>query len=77
MKFRHKSRGYAELLKDAGVLAELERRAQAIADAAGGEVEDFYVEPSTPVRKRARVAVVAPYGDSDNRLIRGMDAGRL
>lgn len=72
MRIKHHSKGYAALLKHPAVQADIERRAQAVATAAG---EGIVAESSTPIR-RARAAVVAPRGDSDNRIIRALDAGR-
>ena len=70
--------GVAEILKSAGVLAELERRAHAIAAAAG---DGFVVESSTG-RSRARVRVYADTFEAkraeakDRALTRAIDAGR-
>lgn len=72
MRVVHNRKGYAALMKDAAVLADVRRRAQAIADAAGPE---FDMQSSEP-RKRARAAVVAPQGDPENKMIRNLDAGR-
>lgn len=73
MRITHHSKGYAALLKSVEAQAEVRRRAERIAAAAG---PGFHVEQSTP-HTRARAAVVAPRGDSDNRLVRSIDAGRL
>ena len=71
----HHSEGYAALLKHPNIQADLKRRAERVAAAAGGEDEGFYAEQSEP-RVRARAAVVAPFGDPENKLIRSLDAGR-
>ena len=68
----HHSKGYAALLKHPAVQADLRRRAEAVAASAG---DDFDAQQS-PAHTRARAAVVAPRGDSDNRMIRALDAGR-
>ena len=68
----HNKKAYAALLKDAAVLADVRRRAERIAAAAGPE---FDVQSSEP-RVRARAAVIAPQGDPDNKMIRSLDAGR-
>lgn len=76
MRIKHHSRGYAALLKDPAIVADMHDRARRIAAAAGGEDEAIYAPtPSTP-SKRARAAVVAAMGDPDNRMLRSMDAGR-
>lgn len=72
MRVVHNRKGYAALMTNAAVLADVRRRAQAIADAAGPE---FDMQSSEP-RKRARAAVIAPQGDPDNKMIRNLDAGR-
>lgn len=71
----HHSEGYAALLKHPALQADVLRRAQAVARAAGGVAEGYVAEQSSP-RVRARAAVVAVYGDPDNKLIRNLDAGR-
>ena len=71
----HHSKGYAALLKHPRLQADVLRRAQAIARAAGGEQDGFVAEQSAP-RVRARAAVIARYGDPDNKMIRSLDAGR-
>lgn len=71
----HHAKGYAALLKHPAVLANLERRAEAIAQAAGGG-RRFVAETSDPIRKRNRAAVIAPGGDPDNQILRNLDAGR-
>lgn len=73
MRLKHHSKGYAALIKHPALQRDLERRARAIAEAAGGDV---VAEGSTPIRKRNRAAVVAPGGDSDNTILRNLDAGR-
>lgn len=62
--------GFRELRTDPKVVADLERRAQRVAAASGGEVGDA----ETP-RNRARRAVFKSGGDG-NDLIRGLQAGR-
>lgn len=75
-RVKHNAKGYRELLTDPKVQADLLARARRIAAAAGGRSAGFVVpEPPTP-RKRARAAVIATRGDSDNRMIRNLDAGR-
>ena len=74
MRIKHHSKGYAALLKDSGVQADLEARAQRVAAATGDET--IVAESSAPIRRRARAAVIAPRGDSDNKIIRALDAGR-
>ena len=71
-RIKHLSKGYAALLVDPKVQADLKRRAQRIAAAAGGDV---VAESSTP-RRRARAAVSAPNVDPGNRILRNLDAGR-
>lgn len=71
-RIKHLSKGYAALLVDPKVQADLKRRAQRIADAAGGDV---VAESSTP-RRRARASVIAPNGDPGNRILRNLDSGR-
>lgn len=71
----HHSKGYAALLKHPAVRADLLRRAQAVARAAGGVEAGYVAESSTP-RVRARAAVVAVYGDPGNKILRNLDAGR-
>lgn len=74
VRVKHNSRGYAALLKDPAVVADVFERAARIAEATGDP--DIVAESSTPVRKRARAAVIATRGDSDNRMIRSLDFGR-
>lgn len=71
----HHTKGYAALLRDPKIQADMLRRAQRVAAAAGGEAEGFVAE-QTPAHTRARAAVIARYGDSENALIRALDAGR-
>lgn len=68
----HNRRGYADLLKDPAIVADLRRRAEAVAAAAGSGFEAKQSQPHT----RARAAVVAPQGDPNNKMIRALDAGR-
>lgn len=74
-RVKHHTKAYRELLTDPKVQADLKRRAARIADAAGGKSKGFVAESSTP-RKRARAAVIATRGDSNNAMIRSLDAGR-
>lgn len=74
VRIKHHAKGYAALLKDAGVQADLDRRAERIAAATGDP--DIVAESSAPVHTRARAAVVAPGGDTHNKIIRALDAGR-
>lgn len=70
----HHAKGYAALLRDPKILADLSRRAERIAQATGDE--DIVAETSDPIRRRNRAAVIAPMGDPDNKIIRALDAGR-
>lgn len=70
----HHAKGYAALLRDPKILADLSRRAAAIAAATGDRA--IVAETSDPIRRRNRAAVIAPMGDPDNRIIRNLDAGR-
>lgn len=72
----HHGKAYAQLIKLPAIQADLYRRARNIATAAGGAAEGFHPVYSQP-RVRARAAVIASRGDSDNKLIRNIDAGRL
>lgn len=74
MRIKHHSKGYAALLKHPAVQADIERRARNIAAATGDP--DIEAESSAPIHTRARAAVVAPMGDSDNKIIHAIDAGR-
>jgi len=77
------NKGFVELRNSPGVVADIERRAAAIADAAG---EGFAVRPAETnlsfPHGRARVAVVtetfdAMYAEATDRtLTRSIDAGR-
>lgn len=73
-KVKHLTKGYAALLKDTGLQADLYSRAKRIAAATGDP--DIVAEPSDPIRTRDRAAVIAPLGDSDNKIVRALDAGR-
>lgn len=75
VRVKHHSKGYKELLLDAGVLADVRDRASRVAEAAGGSGAGFYMESSAP-HSRSRAAVIAPMGDPDNRMIRSLGAGR-
>lgn len=72
--------GFDALRKDPAVEAELLRRAQAIADAAGGEPDFLVINDPTP--SRARVVVVtatdkAMHEEATNRtLTNALSAGR-
>ena len=72
--------GAAALLKSAGVLADLQRRGDAIAEAAGG-APDFVANGSVR-RNRAHVSVVTATFEgrraeaTDRKLSRALDAGR-
>lgn len=70
----HHTKGYAALLRHPAILADLSRRAEAIASATGDK--SIVAETSSPIRRRNRAAVVAPSGDPDNKIIRALDAGR-
>jgi hypothetical protein len=73
--------GVAELLKSPEVLADLERRANAIADAAGGEPEDYEVVVMIG-RTRARASIRTASHRAraaearERRLTRSFEAGR-
>lgn len=69
---KHLGKGYAGLLTDPAIVADLRARAERIASAAG---DGYKAEQSTP-HTRARAAVVAANGDPDNLMIRNLDAGR-
>lgn len=77
---KHNSKGYAELLKHPNVLADLERRAEAIAATANSE--GLHVVRSEIGPNRARAAVIT--GDiqamraeaNHHNLTRAVDAGR-
>jgi len=71
-RIKHHAKGYRELLTHPAVVADLRRRAERVAEAAG---KDFDAQQSAP-HTRARAAVVAPMGDPENRMIRALDAGR-
>lgn len=71
----HHGKGYAALIKQASIQQNLYARAKAIATAAGGEDEGFYARSSSP-HTRARAVVIAPKGDSGNKMLRNLDAGR-
>lgn len=73
MRIRHISAGYEKLHKAPAAQRDLERRAARIAAAAG---DNTFAESSAPIRKRNRAAVIALGGDSENRLLRSIDAGR-
>lgn len=81
MKIRvvHDPRAYAALLTSPEVQADLQRRAERIAAAAG---DGFVAEQSRPVRRRARSAVIAVTYEArrrnskDNVLLKSLDAGR-
>lgn len=74
-KIVHHGKAYAKLIKLPSIQRDLDRRARRIAEAAGGEDEGF-IASSSPARVRARAAVLALRGDSDNKMIRNIDAGR-
>ena len=76
MRVQHLSKGYAALLRSAKAQADLVRRAERIAAAANASGGEVVVEPSDPIRTRNRVAIVAPKGDSENAILRNLDAGR-
>lgn len=73
-RVKHHSKAYAALLREPKVLADLQDRAERIAAATGDS--EIVAEASTPVRKRARAAVIAPMGDPKNKILRSLDAGR-
>ena len=89
VKVRMSSRGASEILNSPEVLADLERRANAIKEAADGTTdrksgfrnENYYMRSGTGT-SRARASVIAanPYSISQNRkyniLLKCMDAGR-
>ena len=70
----HKSKGYAALVKHPALLADLVRRAEAVAEATGDD--SIVAEGSGPIRKRNRAAIIATRGDTDNLILRNLDAGR-
>jgi hypothetical protein len=78
MKVKLNRAGMAKLLREPGVLADLERRARAIANAAG-EGHEVHAEQG---RTRARAAVVTTSFEAmrkeatDRNLLRAFDAGR-
>ena len=77
-KIKFNSKAIAALLKDPAVVADLKRRAEAIADAAGEGYDAVSSEP----RRRARAAVVTASAAArrdnaeNNTLLRNLDAGR-
>ena len=73
VRVKHIGKGYEALHRLPAAQRDLERRARAIAEAAGGNV---VAEGSAPIRKRNRAAVIAPGGDPENTIIRSLDAGR-
>ena len=77
VRIKHHSKGYAALLRHPAILANLERRARAIAEAADADGRRPVVaETSAPIRRRNRAAVIAPMGDPHNQILRNLDAGR-
>lgn len=76
VRVQHISKGYKALHMTPAAQRDLAARARRIAAAAGGEGEGIVAEPSAPIYKRNRAAVIATRGDSDNRIIRALDAGR-
>lgn len=72
---------FMELRRAPGVVADLQRRAQAIADACGGESEGYYARVSQG-KTRARAAVITGTGRAirDNAanatILRNLDRGR-
>lgn len=74
----HKNEGYRALLTDPAVQADIQARAQRVANAAG---EGYEMKASVP-RRRARAAVIAVTHEArrdnsaNNTLIRSLDAGR-
>lgn len=77
-KVKLNRRGMAELLKSSGVLADLERRANRIATAAG----DGHVVRAEIGRTRARAVVITATSEAiraeatERNLTRSFDAGR-
>lgn len=82
VKFRWDRKALRDLRTSDAAAAEVLRRAQAIADACGGERYGYVAEPSGTPRNRARAAVIAasPRARRDNarsnRIVRNIDAGR-
>ena len=77
VRVKHHAKGYAALLKHPAILADLERRARAIAAAADTDGRrKVGAETSTPIYRRNRAAVIAPMGDPHNQILRNMDSGR-
>ena len=76
VRVKHIGKGYEALHMTPAAQRDLAARARRIAAAAGGEREGVVAEPSDPIRKRNRAAVIATRGDSENRILRSLDAGR-
>lgn len=74
IRVKHIGKGYEALHKVPAAQRDLEARARRIAAATGDK--DIIAEGSAPIRKRNRAAVIAPRGDSDNKILRALDAGR-
>lgn len=74
VRVKHIGKGYEALHRLPAAQADLYDRAKRVAAAAGDE--DIVAEPSSPIRKRNRAAVIAPLGDPKNKIIRALDAGR-
>lgn len=72
-RIQHISKGYAALHKLGTAQADLVKRGERIVDAVGDP--RIVLEPSSPIRKRNRVAIIALGGDPDNKIIRNLDAG--
>lgn len=72
--------GFNEIRKSAAIQAELHRRAEAIAAAAGGEPDFEVVDSPSPTRARVIVLTATPDGmraeATDRVLTRAFDAGR-
>ena len=74
VRVKHIGKGYEALHRLPAAQRDLEDRARRIAAATGDP--DIVAEGSAPIRKRNRAAVIAPRGDSSNKIIRALDAGR-
>ena len=77
-KIKFNSKAIGTLLKDPAVVADLERRAEAIADAAGEGYDAVSSEPHTRARAAVVTATLAARKDNaeNNTLLRALQAGR-
>lgn len=78
VKIKLNGAGVRELLKSNEVASDLERRAQAIANAAGAEYEVVQSQSSQRARAKVQPATARAYYDNleNNTLARAIGAGR-